>query len=168
MHIHCPLKYRLYAHRIHENVPMFKEHITLCTNKRGPACPNFLATLATKEHIMPCCPREVEDIVSVPDVVIDDPTHRQALDIVTRRTSMSKRALRLEAQTPKHLASYFPHSPYCDTCMRANLIQSRFHRTTPAEDDQLPATTSPEQRLSADTIIITREATRRSEGSNDR
>ena len=94
----------------------------------------------------------------MPDVVIDDPTHRQALDIVTRRTSMSKRALRLEAQTPKHLASYFPHSPYCDTCMRANLIQSRFHRTTPAEDDQLPATTSPEQRLSADTIIITREA----------
>ena len=77
---------------------------------------------------------------------------------MTRHRSMSKRALLLEAQSPLHLVSHHPHNPYCETCILAHLKQSRMHRKTPAADDELPATTDTGQKLSADHIIVARDA----------
>ena len=72
--------------------------------------------------------------------------------------SMSRASLRAEAVSPAHLASHFPHNPYCEICIRAHLKQSRVHKRTPPDDDQMSATTDVGQKLSADHIIIVREA----------
>ena len=70
---------------------------------------------------------------------------------------MFRRAL-LKALSLEHGISHHPHNPHCDICIRAHLKQSRVHRSTPAEDDQLLATAGVGQRLSADHIIVVREA----------
>ena len=84
----------MYADQVIDNVPMFTDKIVLHTNQRGIGCPNFLATpAATTEHTTPCALEDVEEIVSVPDIPVEDPSGGQASDIFTRRRSMSKRAL---------------------------------------------------------------------------
>ena len=69
---------------------------------------------------------------------------------------MSKRQLILEASSPKHLLSHYPHNPYCDVCIRAHMKQRRVHRTTAPSDDGLPCVSGHGEQLSADTIVIAR------------
>ena len=101
-------------------------------------------------------PADVDEVVTVPDAVVEEQPSAPERDEVTRYRSMSKKDLMAEAKSPAHLVSHHPHNPYCETCILAHLRQSRFHRSTPASDDQLQAITEPGRCLSADTIIITR------------
>ena len=157
------MKYRLYANRVEDNAPIFREKMTLSLSKKDAACPNYLA-LPSSERLPPdplllqCCPADVDEVVTVSDAVFEESLDDKGPDMMTRHRSMSKRALLLEAQSPQHLVSHHPHNPYCETCILAHLKQSRMHRKTPAADDELPATTDTGQKLSADHIIVARDA----------
>ena len=72
----------------------------------------------------------------------------------SRFRSMSKSALLREASSPEHLASHFPHNPFCVVCIRAHMRQRRFARRSQADDDGIPPVTEPLKQLSSDTIII--------------
>ena len=56
-----------------------------------------------------------EQIVEVPDVPYDTTGF-------VRKRSMSKRALRLEADSALHSCSHFPHNPLCEVCQLSHML----------------------------------------------
>ena len=85
----------------------------------------------------------------VPDIP-DDPY----LFVRTR----SKRALIEEAKTLRHRMSHYPHNPYCQECIKANMRQRRYAHKGERADDGLPTLTAPRQQFSTDFIIISKSS----------
>ena len=44
----CPLKYRIYADRVDDHVPIFKENVRFSAGTRAAASPNFLTLPAMR------------------------------------------------------------------------------------------------------------------------
>ena len=93
----------------------------MSTAKQSAASPNFLALPSVSEGEAQddwlctlCCPGDVDEIVTVEDVVTDGAPDAAASDPVSKIRSMSKRALLLEAVSPRHLMSHYPHNPFCE------------------------------------------------------
>ena len=159
----CPLKNRQYADRVEENVPIFKEDITIGEACPCPAAMNFLqssalpAAIVDSEFVCVPCGEDLDDFMTVPDVPCDGCVEEIVEDPTLRMRSMSKRALILEANSPAHRCSHYPHNPFCEICVRSHMRQKSVARKKEREDDGLVAITLPRQRLSADHMIVERE-----------
>ena len=163
----CPLKYRHYADRVEQNVPIFKTKMRIGDAHTAAASPNFLQTpampAASSGEGVSAPPGEpeaegVDEMLTVPDVPCDDPPEDVVADITIQRRDMSRRALILEAASLKHKRSHYPHNPFCEICRRAHMRQKSVGRTKGRDDDGLPAVDKPCQRLSADHVILQRSA----------
>ena len=164
----CPLRFRNYANRLEDNVPIWRESLTLHPSTKAVATTNYLASALSCEdgthggYEYLCLPVGVADIdenLTVADVPCEGTPEEVINDATVRTRSMSRRALILEAQSPEHLMAHFPHNPFCEICVRAHMRQRRAARTTPAQDDQLSAVKEPRKVLGADTMIVAKSAT---------
>ena len=161
----CPAKYRIYADRVENNVPIFKESLTVHYNRQQVAATNFLGVPAPEGEETADAPAAVDGDVPPPpapfdssddpsvdvpitvssDPVEDDEVVRDDEEPYIYNRSMSKRELILEASSIRHLMSHHPHNPYCRICREANMRQRRYARTQPRDDDGLPAPTKKNQ-----------------------
>ena len=173
----CPRQFRLYADRLDENVPIFKEKVKFGYNESAEACPNIFGNPEVVEagdagdralHSDAPVPSPGEasnpapqaDLVSVPDVLLDNQGGSDSeLDISVRYRDMSEDALRREALSPGHLLAHHPHNPFCETCRKANMRQRRFGRKSGRDSDKLPPVNRPLERLGADSIIVAKTNT---------
>ena len=163
--VKCPRRYKHYADRIEEGVPIWREQVTVQSTTSSRAAANiFHAAPALEEAAAsgdPEAPRAPSpDVAPEPAIVIPDvPLHDEDSpgdDPTVRYRSMSRQALMAEANTPRHRASHFPHNPYCDTCSRAHLRQRRYDHKGHPEDDQLDPPTAPNEAYSSDSLVISR------------
>ena len=167
----CPLKYRLYADRVEENVPIYKEKVTLGSVKSAKGASNvapFLPAISDAakgppdgevtdaEFLHPSVAGEdLDELISVTDVVCEDTSPDTIVaDDSIRVRSMSRRALILEAESLQHKRDHYPHNPFCEICIKAHMKQKSVNRLKEREDDQLPAVKAPLERLSADSMIV--------------
>ena len=67
---------------------------------------------------------------------------------------MSKRALIAEAKSIHHQTCHFPHNPFCEICIEANMRQMRFARASLRTDDGLKPFYGFLEVLSADSILV--------------
>ena len=79
-----------------------------------------------------------DQIVEVPDVPYDTTGF-------VRKRSMSKRALRLEADSALHSCSHFPHNPLCEVCLLSHMRATAFHRRVPADRSEQFKPSGPNQ-----------------------
>ena len=94
-------------------------------------------------------------VITVEDVLCEEclaPT--EPTDDTIGYRSMSREALQKEARSLRHMASHFPHNPYCWVCIQANMRQRRFAKKGEPEDDGLQRVTKPNQRYSTDIVIV--------------
>ena len=99
----CPEKYRKYADRVDDYIPIFKENLRISVNqKTGRSKIAPARSKAGGVEVLPDVPLLDEDVV-----IANDPT------VNYRR--MTKEALIAEAQSERHQATHFPHNPWCPT-----------------------------------------------------
>ena len=164
LQISCPLKYRLYADRIEENVPIFKETVRLggaVNSKANINLPQIPAIPALKDGSVRAPPDSVvatgeldlDQCVTIPDVPTDATPDQISSDVSIRTRKMSVRNLILEANSTAHKRDHYPHNPYCPTCVRSHMRQRSVCRLKEREDDQLPAVKKVFDRISADHMI---------------
>ena len=82
-----PIKYRQYADRVENAVPIFKERITLAPNPSANAQCNFLSLPVIPGQAREwsiACPADVDEPETITDVVVDE----NADDIVADETIM--------------------------------------------------------------------------------
>ena len=154
--ITCPEKFRIYANRVDQNVPIWRENVTIGAYNTPNAVPNFL-TGAPAEPVAAYQEDDAEsdnDELNVPDAPLADEGDDD--DPSVRFRSMSRAALKAEAQTLQHRMSHFPHNPFCQICCRAHMRQRRYARRTDPSDDQLEAPDAPLQQISSDSLIISK------------
>ena len=179
LQIICPLKYRRYADRVDDHVPIFKEKISINPNVSKSAAPNFLTGApATSELVGDNSPpgpagsdsRGPEPLikVAVDETIVDEQRTYQCVpcddqDAIEDSTigfrSMSIRELLKEAATPLHQASHYPHNPMCETCKLAHMRQQSYAHKKDRVDDGLPPLTEPLQQLGVDVLIISKSGT---------
>ena len=180
--ITCPLKFRHYADRVDEFVPIFKEQFTLGARSKATSASNFLNSTAipaipdvandppdepadsdadlfgdfkTDDEAEEVCQEVDIDVpMTLPDVPTDGDPDDIVADVTIRTRSMSKRALILEANSIEHKRDHFPHNPYCEICVRAHMRQRSVSRKKEKTDDLLPAIKKVGERLAADHMII--------------
>jgi len=170
----CPLKFRLYANRVEENVPIFREKVkfgkvvpantatTFINAKALPASSDATGhgpsdAVEDAEYLLPPVDNEDLDVpITIPDVVTCDTPEDILADKSIRVRSMSRRELIVEAASIQHKRDHYPHNPYCEICVCAHMRQHSYNRKKDKSDDELPAITAPRERLSADHMIAQR------------
>ena len=165
LRISCPMRYRHYAHRVRQNVPIFKEEVTIGPRVVAPNAVHYFGAAAgvaddenipSEEH-MKSLSEELDEQVRVPDVPVPEPEKGSSPDDPSLGyRSMSKRALLKEARSKEHMSSHFPHNPLCEVCVRAHLRQRRYARKSDKDDDQLAPATGPWQQLGCDFIVVSK------------
>ena len=161
--VKCPLKNRLYADRIEDNVPIFSDSLAFGPKAQAeaakvPGLPSSSEGPGGSHPVVPDANDEGENVdvpMSLSECLAEDPpADGPADDGFIHVRSMSKRALMLEAASPMHLSSHFPHNPYCQICCISHLRAKRYARTLPGEDSGLPKPTGPNQWITTDSIIV--------------
>ena len=147
--ISVPQKYRKYALKVEDNVPIFEEEFTISV---FDDLPHANAPM----RIAPEVPADDAVLEDVPDVPLADPEGVAEADITLNYRKMSQRALIEEASSRDHQRTHYPHNPYCDMCVEANQMQMRFSRKGDRTDDMLDAVIAPLKMFSSDHLVICR------------
>jgi len=169
---YCPLKNRITASRVENNVPMFTEMVTLSHPASAQAAPNYLPGLPANEvpdapvdsgaelpggaPLHPSGAGDDDDPgpCEYPDVPLQDESGA-AEDLSLRIRRRDRAFLEKEATSARHLMSHYPHNPFCETCRRAHMRQRPFVRSGGRhEEDGLDPVTAPRKMLSTDSIIV--------------
>ena len=110
-----------------------------CAFSKAPAAANFLAGSPAQAEAEPVVVNSRDQSssgegtssssssdpqVSVPDIPGEAGDEEEA-DEFTCVRCMSESALRAEAASPAHKLAHYPHNPFCDICIRANMRQWR-------------------------------------------
>ena len=154
LRIECPLKYRLYADRVENFVPVRKEETTFSPIDEGggiksvpnPRIPGNTAMVREDSEFrcIPCLvgreKTSVDDPLSVTDVLVEGSPDEIVADPTVEIRTRSARQLILDAQSADHLVSHYPHNPMCEICCQAHLKHQRYSRQAGVRsDDGLPA-----------------------------
>ena len=107
-------------------------------------------------RIAPEIPDEDAIEEDVPDVPLADPEGVQEADQILTYRKISQRAVIIEAGSPAHQKTHYPHNPYCSICVESNQIQMRFVKTGDRKDDGLDAVIQPLKMLSSDHLVLCR------------
>ena len=146
----CPESARRYADRVDNNVPIFKERITIAGRRASRAVPAKSAAEPTSEQSKRSAsgPRSSQASgstdaapVSRPpqdddDGVMDIPTVPMADGVASaygfegciRMRSMSRAALKQEKRSPLHICGHYPHNPQCEVCNIAHLKHAPYKK----------------------------------------
>ena len=130
--ISVPQKYRKYALRVEDNVPIFEEVFTISSSED-------LSHAHVPVRIAPDILAEDANEEDVPDVPLADLEGVQEADLILTYREMSQRALIVEAISKEHQKTHYPQNPYCSICIESNQIQMRFAQTGDRKDDMLDA-----------------------------
>ena len=142
--IKCDEDNKLYAHRVQENVPYFKETVTFTHG--------LVSTLSPEELNQPAEEENLQGDVG-PAVA-----HAANGDIVDLAPRLER--IQAEALSSKHLISHFPKNPLCEVCQRARMYSMRIRkkqRSAPEEAD-LSDVTRFGQRFAADHVIVAKSS----------
>ena len=140
--VHCPEKYRIYAKRVEDNIPIFQSKMLISRvgERRTQATCNTTGDGRQGGGLAPVKPAAANGSESTeqdpgaeddsaealyPEVPLLDEDDVGA-DPTIHYRSMSKESLLRELNTLKHRMCHFPHNPLCDICIKANLKQRKF------------------------------------------
>lgn len=144
--IKCDEQNKLYAHRVHENVPYFKETVTLL--------PGLVNTLSPEERNQPA-----EE--AIPHEVDVEPTaaHVADGDIIDPASRLQR--LQAESLSSRHLISHFPKNAMCEVCQRARVysMRTRKKQRSATEEANLSDVVRFGQRFAADHVIVAKAST---------
>ena len=79
-------------------------------------------------------------------------------DSIPTRTK-SQRELIIEATSAQHLASHYPHNPYCELCALGHLKHQQYAHEREAKDAGLKPLTGKLQLISTDAMVVARSHT---------
>jgi len=104
-------------------------------------------------------PAELDTIEEQPDLCLAQEDDTKVNDPTIRIRSMSKKALLQELVSPAHRLSHYPHNPYCEVCIRANMKHRRYaHKANARADDGLDSPTAPLMVRATDVIVISKSS----------
>ena len=99
-------------------------------------------------------PGDVDEELTLSDVPAEGSPEEILSDPSIGIRSMSRRALVLEAESPKHLVNHHPHNPFCEICKNAHLKHMRMAHTGERSDDGLPPIKQRLQVLACDVVVV--------------
>ena len=144
--VSCDESERTYAHRIEENVPIFKERIQVV--------PGLAASASSVPAPAPLALGDAPPVRAPPEPT-DHPSDADSEGGVDEMSEELKRARSVE-----HRLAHFPKSLHCPACKIAKCYRKRIvrYREDPLADRGLDPVTSFGERIAVDFIVVSRSA----------
>ena len=179
----CPLRYRLYADYIHNNVPYRTEEVELLPHDPKAHAEHDLTGVPAIEDLIKVSGKEdtrlpvehhwdqsaldcqyltlpylgapLDEPITVSDLPSDMTPEEVVEDPYIGKRTKTRAELIAEATSAHHLAGHYEHNPFCEICALSHLKHQRYaHKPGAKKDEQLVPITKKNQCLSCDGIIV--------------
>ena len=155
----CDESNKIYADRVEDNVPVFKDVITLTPGAfAAPA-----AAAAEPEAGEAQEPQGVDPVAPVAEAPSAPEEGGEAVAVPPPPEPVGEsreQRLRAEAKSAKHLMCHYPKNPYCEWCQRGRMTSAKIRRKP--NHDIMPDRPPPTKRfeeMSTDTYIVSKSST---------
>jgi hypothetical protein len=156
---HIPEDAKIKADRVEENVPIFKDKVSISYALPGAA--SEAAPVPHVDHSDELAAAQAEPVGQ--EVIEGLPAPEPEEDEI----SISNREkLKAEATSLNHLVSHFPKNPFCETCKIAKMTSARIdHKAKKDDESGLPIPEGFGHIIVADTVILASEVNQGAKGA---
>ena len=148
----CSEENKLYAHRIEENVPIFRSTVQFT---QGMAAHVASESAIDSMRVEP--PASVPEPADAPASSSVAPAPPPSVAEAPKEAPSHIERVRIEASSQQHQLSHFPKNPFCDICNQAKLYAKRV-RSKRIEPIDLPEPAAFGQQLALDHLIVHKTA----------
>ena len=156
------MRARWTASRVTGNIPYFKDKVRYDGNGQAKVAAGLYMPIGPAKPILvdsETTPVDLETVEEHPDLCLPPEADTPVNDPTIRVRSMSKKALLQEMVSQSHRLSHYPHNPYCEVCIRANMKHRRYaHKPNQRSEDGIDAPTAPMMVVATDVIVISKSS----------